>query len=911
MKKMRFLLFLIMCIPLLGGCSSGDGKIHINFEPIIELKTNTIKEQVYDAPHKVKKPTIVIIDDNPNSLELYGWYTSKDFTTQWNFSKDIASQSMTLYGKFESQFEVNYYQGVNESNMGLLATELVFKNELVPTREDLPDCYENPETCYLSDVSQDESGVIKGTKGTKVNFGIDIVDEPKNILIRRSENIYFTPDAILRRFSPVASSEGMYGSTVGSISVETEETTNEKYAHIDFGEVSKNDPAVDPYIIFDNPQIDVTKSQYLEITMRNPGFGDTLAFYWVGKWKINGKWINGKEYHSFAEDRTFKFKAGNGTNTDSVIYTDYSENHLHYLNQSNEWRTYLIPISNKMSNGVSVWGNAGVITALRIQSSFPNSNPDNQRTNVLDIKSIKGVKSEKEYSFDDSPQALLKQYSDSDVDLVNASSSQPDINGLIFPKNRSIVKPLDEKTEVYNHIDGLLMHGTYVNEKATIEMSLPTEKEIDLNRYTTFNFKYRNYSYADKITFVFRVRYTEGAAKGREVNVTQSFSCPTNMGSIQEAKINMFGVGSFEGNLIKLTVSFNTIGVDNMIEFQEFRFSDYEPRPIVGINFYDLNCGGFSADSGINIKYDNSKHATMFDVTDSTKQAKNLNLSLDLMSFESFTLNYIKVDDSSISQIKIQMKMKDETSLVTYDIDISNKSGDNEAEEKITNHGEIEAMYISFNGLGKIYFKSIKLNYYDTTLNFTTGEYLLIKNCLTSDTGNKYVFDENELALSTNKNSAQIYGRLGARVKTDNMRINGQLMYNMSLAGKSKIVVTYQNHSNKTKMEFGFGALLKTDYLEDEKYKTQEALMNNPVTINGVTKKGGTQTCDGLKTNMSFGEWASFVLPIDEFFTRSTMVNPSDSSKTIDIECFLSTFYFATNYDMSGNSFLIRNFTLI
>jgi len=900
MKKFRLFLFLAMCLPVMGGCSSNDGKIHINFEPVTTLKTNTIKEQVYDEPHKVKKPTVVIIDDNPDCLELYGWYTSKDFVTKWNFSKDIAEKSMTLYAKFESQYEVNYYQGTSESKLGLLATELVFKNELVPTREDLPDCYENPETCYLTDVKTSSDGVISGIKGETVNFGTDVVDEPKNIFMRRSANFYFSPDAIARRFTPVASCMGTYGSTVGSISVETIEGTETKYAHIDFGEVSKKDPAVDPYIIIDNPQIDVTSSQYIEITMRNPGYGHTLAFYWVGKWKVNGQWINGKEYHSFAEDRSFKFKAGEGTNTESTIYTDASANKLHYLNQSNEWRTYLIPISNKTSNGVSVWGCAGVITALRIQSTFNQTNPDNQRTNVIDIKSIRGVKSSKEYDFYDTDTIIKQMKNDSEADLNSASEAQSEINGLIFPKNRSTANPGNEATSIYNHKDGLYMYGTYVGGKASVEFTFPTEKQIDLDTYTTFNFKYRNFSYADKISFIFRVKLTSGQAAGRELNVTQSYSTGTSMTAIEEAKINMFGVSSFEGKLVKLTVSFTTVGVDNMIEFQEFRFSEYEPRPIIGFNFYDKNCAGFIGESGIDVSYVNDKHATLFNVTDETKQAKNASINTELTCFESFTLTYIKVQDSNISNIKIQMKMKGESSLVSYSFEVDSKVGEHEITTPLTNNGVIEEMYISFTGTGEIYFKTIKLNYYSTTLNFTTGEYLTYKNCLVNDTGNKYVFDKNELAISTNRNAAAIYGRLGSRVSSDNLRINGELTYNMSLANKSRIVITYQNRSKCSSINMGFGAFLKSEHLDKDEYLTLEALPSNKVTIGGTTKSGGTQSISGLTTEMTSGEWATISLSIDSFFTST------------ENECYLSLFFFATNSNMTtSETFLIRNFTLI
>ena len=129
MKKYKALL--VLCCALLAGTvcvgcgksadtQSGsnsesvipNNEISVKFDPCMEdyegLKTNTPLTQKLEKGDSVKEPTIRALE-NPNNYTCEGWYTSKEYTTKWNFQTDTVQESMTLYAKWEQAFSVNYY----------------------------------------------------------------------------------------------------------------------------------------------------------------------------------------------------------------------------------------------------------------------------------------------------------------------------------------------------------------------------------------------------------------------------------------------------------------------------------------------------------------------------------------------------------------------------------------------------------------------------------------------------------------------------------------------------------------------------------------------------------------------------------------------------------------------------------
>lgn len=923
MKKNKLLALLIGSVSMiLSSCSSktndeqqDDGKIHVNFDTCISLKTNNIKEQIFDAPSKVKKPVVVIIEENPDMLEIQGWYKDREFTTEWNFKTDIANQSMTLYANFVPQYEVKYYQGINENSMNLIATELVFKDEVVPVREDLPDCYENPGNFYIENLEENSDGTLKGTKGSAVNFGVDKVNKHVNILLQKSENFYLSPSAIGRRFTSVAASSGQNGATSGRISVERwhcstcdknftdyqveedhvcpecgEAVTslgNEEYARIDFGQLSATDSVCDPYILMDNPQIDVTKSKEIEITVKNLGYGETLSFYWVGKWAINGAWINGKEFHSFNEEASFKIGNGIENNTQKG---SMAASYLKEQNENDEWQTFRIPVSEKIDKGVSIWGCMGKLTALRIQSSFNITKAKEagkditKLKNEILIKSIKGIDTGVQYEFEDSSTVKSIVPSSSQA-LSEKAITQSDVEGFIFPKNNSsIVKDqeLEDHTtaEVIERVDGTYFHSNFTDGKQTIV--LKPEKEITLDTLTTFSFSYKNFSYVNSLTFSIGTQF-EKNGRIQNKKLTNIFSIKQTMSKFEEGKINFFGNANFKGVLTDIQITYTPIGIDNLIGFEYIKFEEYQLKEISGIQFNDLYVanpekGGFTANGDISINYTAEHKGAEINVSSSNnKISKSINYNS--MINDSFNLNYENPGDG-ITKINVSFTIGDNNINYAIDTEVSNETITKKVEMPTNERGRITDISVSFVGTGTIYLKSLEWNLVNESLNLSNGEFY--NKCAKFNAMSGFTYNEEELGISVSSNSKFMYCRLGAWGYT----VNNNQVVNMSIAGKTKIAMLYQNtgDSGTTNPYISYGAILKSDHLENDKYLTADGIQSSSVTIGGETKKPGLTEANrvSLTKNMKSGEWDVVTFDIDPFFT------------TVENECYLSCFFLQT-----------------
>ena len=142
MKKKKLLTILLSVAMLLGvagvtaSCKDADGQgssvvtqtgnsATIKFDVNLEgYETNIVKDKTVKIGKRVPIAKAYVTGDNPNNLQLYGWYTDKNFTTQWDFKKDLVEGDMTLYAKWVEQYTINYYvNGILEK------TELAFKGD--------------------------------------------------------------------------------------------------------------------------------------------------------------------------------------------------------------------------------------------------------------------------------------------------------------------------------------------------------------------------------------------------------------------------------------------------------------------------------------------------------------------------------------------------------------------------------------------------------------------------------------------------------------------------------------------------------------------------------------------------------------------------------------------------------------
>ena len=96
LKKLLTVLFSVFVVStacgVIGGCNfAGTQQVQekttavVSFDVNTEYQTNSVKDKTVTLGKRVSKPGAYIIEDNPTNLQVYGWYTTPDCTTQWYF----------------------------------------------------------------------------------------------------------------------------------------------------------------------------------------------------------------------------------------------------------------------------------------------------------------------------------------------------------------------------------------------------------------------------------------------------------------------------------------------------------------------------------------------------------------------------------------------------------------------------------------------------------------------------------------------------------------------------------------------------------------------------------------------------------------------------------------------------------
>ena len=86
--------------------TSATVKFDVNLEG---YETNSVKAKTVSIGKRVPIAKAYVTSDNPDNLQLYGWYTDKACTQAWDFKQDRVQDDMTLYAKWVEQYTVNYY----------------------------------------------------------------------------------------------------------------------------------------------------------------------------------------------------------------------------------------------------------------------------------------------------------------------------------------------------------------------------------------------------------------------------------------------------------------------------------------------------------------------------------------------------------------------------------------------------------------------------------------------------------------------------------------------------------------------------------------------------------------------------------------------------------------------------------
>ena len=110
---------LLMSVLMFTGCQL-KREYTVSFNTCTNVKTNKVKDREVKAGEKVTKPNVYMTDDAYSNFLVAGWYTDEDYTTEWNFDKDVVEKAMVLYAKWENQFFVRYFtSATKEPRLGV------------------------------------------------------------------------------------------------------------------------------------------------------------------------------------------------------------------------------------------------------------------------------------------------------------------------------------------------------------------------------------------------------------------------------------------------------------------------------------------------------------------------------------------------------------------------------------------------------------------------------------------------------------------------------------------------------------------------------------------------------------------------------------------------------------------------
>ncbi|MCQ2399591.1 MAG: hypothetical protein MJ072_03700, partial [Clostridia bacterium] len=235
----------------------------VKFETCTDLPTNMVFDQYVEKGGYVNDPVVVILGDNPDNLEVEGWYKDKRYTKPFDIYMDPVYEDMTLYAKWVEMRVVNFYLGADNKPIYRL---LVANGNTVDLSVDLCEGYKF-EGYYTSGDYTEEFDIERP------------ILENTEVYIKRSEGLYLDAKTMAKNFVPKAS--GGTGATAGN--VKYVENGADSYVECNFGYSMTADPYMNIASMYADHPFDISKSQKLRMTMRNLGGASSLRYYFVAK----------------------------------------------------------------------------------------------------------------------------------------------------------------------------------------------------------------------------------------------------------------------------------------------------------------------------------------------------------------------------------------------------------------------------------------------------------------------------------------------------------------------------------------------------------------------------------------------------------------------------------------------------
>lgn len=757
------------------------------FDTNTDFVTNVVRERVVVIGRRTSQPKVFITGENPDNLNVYGWYTSPNCEeeTKWDFKNDRVTEDVTLYAKWVELYDVHYYLNGTKSS-----TINVFNGDKVAENAELVAGYK-----YLGSFADAEHSTL-------FDFDAPITGET-NIYVKHSEGLYlsdYEEEGLLSSgglTDYLTSGCGSFNPDVGTeegwVEKYTIEATGEKCTYVNLG---LNPVVGDGYFEL-SLALDISKSQIIRLTFKNLGPATVLSCFFTAMLDIEGK------YSETGSLYTEHYKWPNyigSTVTQSLTIPCNME-------ETDDWVTVDLNLYEICKNGYSIWGTSPYLGSMRIDLNYKNVGPDDWSNEIL-IKSIEGVPYDIEVEDSDEIKELLANaMNTTEDDMLDAADRLPENEmGIDFVKDYQGVVEVDGAAEVYPTVYGMLLYAE--NEILAREtegaskgftIKVPEGREINLDEFTTMKLTLRNYGYAKNL--IIYVYNDEG------VPVRTSLDISARMLEAKTYNLNLFGLFGMNGNLSKIEFVYTSVGVDNVILFEDVTFADFMPFDVVGINFNDKFAFGMESTADVAIKYDLKARGTEFDVSRSGAVLTSPDKPYDAtnVGYEYMSLKYKLDEGSNITAVKVELKVNGEFG-TPYLYELTEFGS---AEVKLPlvkeERGFVKAVRLTFEGTGKIIINELAYSVGETGLPFYHS-YNVVYGAFPEWKGieNTYEYDNKLMTSTFTKGPASstvgfaIYIGYSANVTHLNAPHTTK---SVKVTGRTVVTLVYQNRTSASVMD--------------------------------------------------------------------------------------------------------------
>ena len=727
------------CMTACGGLGEASSSVEeakttavVHFDVNTNLQTNVIKDKTVTIGKRVSKPNALILEDNPTNLQVYGWYTSPDFTEQWDFKKGRVQEDMTLYAKWVELYDVKYYV-----NGTYLKTENVFNGDLLVEDATVAEGFKYYGTYKDADYTE------------KVDFAQPITGNT-DVYVKRSGGLYLSDHVEEGELSSGSLTENVvaYLGTLGDnceegwveeYTVVTEYDTGaveEKCTYVNFGTSTYGDPYIELCRSFD-----ITQSQIIRVWYKNLGKADSMCMYFTTLMDPENN-----VYSETGMSYTQNFCYPNYIGNDSARLS--FESHQMEMEETAEWECIEFNLYEIYKNGYSIWGTSPYLGALRLQANYFSESADDQ-SNVFLIKAIEGVPYDVEVKDSDAVNDVAEDAKGLSAETIQQAAQAQITNerGFVFPKDYACVQSVTSNAQIIESTTGILFRsdnelvGRETGETSSgFTLNVRDGQQVDLGEYTTMYVTLQNYGYATDLIIY--------AYNDQGVPVKAELEIAARMLESKTYVINLYGQFGMEGLLKSLEVLYSAVGVDNLLLIKDISFGEFVPYDSVGINLNDKFAYGFTATDKVAISFANDRNGTMFNVSESgasiTSPDKTYQATMDGYGYA--TLRYIPLKNSLITKVIVEYKIDGNfTTPYEYQLDLTNVGKASRVQLPLNQNerGVVQALRLTFIGTGNIILQGIDYSVGETGLPFYES-YASIYHGAFSDwmSGGQYLYDD-------------------------------------------------------------------------------------------------------------------------------------------------------------------------